>query len=144
MNIFQATADHSQMLAFLDNTRPFSAHWTLMDWQEELAQVTSCVWCAEENGEIIGFIALRGAAGQYEILNLAVAASHARLGIGRRLIRQACMFLTQRGAQQISLEVSAANLPAQGLYLNTGFKRVGVRKQFYADGSDGLIMEKKL
>ena len=144
MNIFPATIEDSEVLSVLDRSRPFSAHWTRLNWQEELAQACSRVWCAEKDGEIVGFIALRGAAGQYEILNVAVAADQSRLGIASALVKYALVCLAKQGTAQITLEVSASNQPAQGLYRKMGFNVVGVRKHFYKDGSDGLIMEKKL
>ena len=144
MNISLATPTQSEALSALDRSRPFSAHWTLDGWQAELKQAASYVWCAQKEGKIIGFVALRGAEGQYELLNLAVAADQVHLGVASALMSHALRVLAGQGAQQVSLEVSATNQPAQGLYRKMGFSIVGVRKQFYPDGSDGLIMEKKL
>ena len=144
MSIFLATAAYSQILYALDQSRPFSAHWTLAGWQAELAQTASQVWCAEKEGQVVGFIAVRGVAGQYEILNLAVAADQARLGIASTLVSHVLDSLAAGGTVQISLEVSTANQPALALYRKIGFSVVGVRKKFYPDGADGLIMEKKL
>lgn len=139
MKIVKALAPQAPMLSWLDQTRPFSAHWGLCAWQDELALPASRVWYAEEEGQIIGFIALRGAVGDYEITNLAVAASRCRQGIGRRLVAHVLDELKKEGASQLTLEVSAANVPAQRLYQQAGFHPLGVRKQFYKDGSDALL-----
>ena len=144
MKIFSATANEGEILTALDHSRPFSAHWTLAGWQAQLAQPAGRVWCAKQEGKIVGFVALRGAYEQYELLNLAVAAGYTRLGVASALIDHAFSVLAGQGVQQISLEVSTANQPAQGLYLKKGFRIIGVRKKFYEDGSDGLIMEKEL
>lgn len=38
------------------------------------------------------------------------------------------------------LEVKANNLPALHLYRSLGFKQVGLRRRFYADGGDAVLM----
>ena len=41
----------------------------------------------------------------------------------------------------MTLEVSAENAAALGLYRSAGFAAVGRRKKFYADGSDAVLMD---
>lgn len=137
MNILSATAAQAEILAALDNCVPFSAHWSVQNWQDELAQPAACIWCAQQGGQLTGFIALRGAAGQWELLNLAVAPAQQRQGVGTALLRHALEVL---GTVQITLEVSTTNQAAQALYQKAGFVVLGVRKQFYKDGTDALIM----
>lgn len=136
MTLQPVPAGHAPLLAALDKSRPFSAHWSVQDWQAELAQAASAVWGAYVDGKLVGFVSMRGAAGMYEITNLAVAAGSCRQGIGRQLVQRALQGLSGH----ITLEVSVQNVPAIGLYEQAGFTRQGVRKQFYADGSDALIM----
>lgn len=140
MNLSQASATQAEILFKLDNARPFSAHWELKQWQAELALAMAHIWCAEQDGQVVGFIATRGAADNYEITNLAVSAIQCRQGIGLALVTHAVRELKQRGAVQITLEVGCANIPAQRLYQKAGFVKMGVRKKFYKDGSDALIM----
>ncbi len=144
MKIVPAALHDSNALCALDHSRAFSAHWSLAGWQAELAQPASQVWCAQEGEKLVGFVAIRGVCGQYELLNLAVDPAYSRRGIARALLRTVLDELASQGAEQISLEVSSRNAPAQGLYRSTGFQAVGVRKQFYPDGADALIMEQKL
>ncbi len=42
------------------------------------------------------------------------------------------------------MEVSVKNIPARGLYEKLGFRKVGIRKRYYPDGSDAILMEKEL
>ena len=44
------------------------------------------------------------------------------------------------GAATSTLEVRAGNLPAKRLYEKLGYEVAGVRKRYYRDGEDGLIM----
>ncbi len=137
MNILPATAAQADVLAALDSAVPFSAHWSATGWQEELAQAAARIWYADVSGQLAGFVALRGAAGQYELLNIAVAQTQQRQGIATALLRHA---LAALGPVQITLEVSTGNRAAQALYRKMGFVVLGTRKQFYDDGSDALIM----
>jgi ribosomal-protein-alanine N-acetyltransferase len=41
---------------------------------------------------------------------------------------------------EITLEVKAHNTRAIGLYMKHGFVDVGLRRKYYADGSDALLM----
>ena len=43
-------------------------------------------------------------------------------------------------AEAVLLEVRASNLAAQALYARLGFERVGLRKRYYADGEDAVLM----
>lgn len=140
MNIRLAGAADAAILAALDLACTFSAHWDEKGWQGELAQPASRVWCAELNGKIVGFLALRGATDQYEITNLAVEPGCRRNGIGFQLVQHA--FENLPG--EVTLEVSTQNMPAISLYEKAGFVCRAVRKQFYKDGSDAWVMGKSL
>jgi len=144
MNIRPALPSESNILFDIDRTQTFSAHWKEADWQAELAHPAARVWAAFVDERLVGFICVRGAAGQYEITNLAVAVGHTRQGIGRALLTHALRQLKELGAAQVTLEVSTANEPARALYQSGAFSTLGVRKKFYPDGSDALILGKRL
>ncbi len=137
MNITPAAAPQASVLAALDNSVAFSAHWSVADWQAELAQPAARIWCAQDGEKLVGFIALRGTAGQWELLNVAVAADHQRQGIATALMQHALAAIHN---EPVTLEVSTANQAAQALYQKAGFVVLGVRKRFYKDGTDALIM----
>ena len=63
MIISPAQPAQAALLEQIDKSQSFSAHWTLQDWQGEFAQPTSYIQCAQEGGQMVGFIVLRGAAG---------------------------------------------------------------------------------
>lgn len=43
-------------------------------------------------------------------------------------------------AEQVLLDVRASNDAALGLYYSLGFERVGLRKRYYSDGEDAVLM----
>ena len=94
-----------------------------------------------------GFILLRLAAGEAEILTLTVAKSVRRHGIGHRLVDEAMRRLHEQRAQSLFLEVDSANAPAIGLYKRFGFRKVGERKAYYdtpQGKTSALVMRRDL
>jgi len=88
---------------------------------------------AEEKGPdtIAGYVVAVYGADEGEILNLAVAPSGRRHGLGRALVQHVLEALGARGVEQVYLEVRESNAPARALYAAQGFKEVGRRKQYY-------------
>ena len=70
-----------------------------------------------------GFVLARAAAGEAEILTIAVQPRHARRGLGWRLMRAALREAHSRGAAAMFLEVDETNAPATALYRRLGFRR---------------------
>jgi ribosomal-protein-alanine N-acetyltransferase len=94
-----------------------------------------------------GFILMRAAAGESEVMTLAVAPSCRRQGAGRALLEAAMVQAEARAADAVFLEVAADNDPAIALYRSAGFEQVGRRKGYYAhpDGAkDALVLRRDL
>ncbi|MDB5369492.1 MAG: ribosomal-protein-alanine acetyltransferase [Roseomonas sp.] len=91
-----------------------------------------------------GFILARAVAGEAEVLTLAVAPAARRRGVASRLLAAALAGAASRGAQAIFLEVSYANIAARALYGAAGFVQVGIRRRYYADGTDALVLRHPL
>ncbi len=87
-----------------------------------------------------GMVLARAAADEAEILTLAVVPAARRRGIARTLLEAAAARVALAGGRAMFLEVSAANAPARALYELSGYREVGRRKRYYADGSDALVL----
>jgi len=88
-----------------------------------------------------GFVLVRRAADEAEILTLCVGNSARESGVGTALVRQAAAALHSSGAASLFLEVSATNAAARGLYAKLGFEVAGSRKAYYGPGDDALILK---
>ena len=86
-----------------------------------------------------GFVLARVAAGEAEILTLAVAPSARGKGLGRALLHAAISRARAMGTQTMFLEVGADNPAARALYAALGFTKVGDRKGYY-QGRDALVL----
>jgi ribosomal-protein-alanine N-acetyltransferase len=91
-----------------------------------------------------GMLLARTVADEAEILTLAVARACRRQGLARALVRAAMAMAASRGAVTMFLEVAPHNVAARALYEGLGFVRVGLRRCYYPDGADALVLRAAL
>ena len=82
---------------------------------------------------LAGFILSRRAAGEAEILSVAIAAARRGRGLSRRLLDLHLRRLAGLGTRTVFLEVDEHNVPARRLYARAGFREVGRRESYYQD-----------
>jgi [ribosomal protein S18]-alanine N-acetyltransferase len=90
-----------------------------------------------------GFALARAAAGEAELLTLAVDPVRRRAGVGAALLEAVISGAAALGAVALHLEVAVDNAAAIALYERAGFGRTGRRRGYYerADGRvDALVM----
>lgn len=85
--------------------------------------------------QTLGFLLCREAAGEAEILTVAVAPEARGQGLGRLLIEAAAARFLAAGTGAIFLEVAADNAAALALYGKLGFRTVGLRPGYYPRGA---------
>lgn len=96
------------------------------------------------NGELIAYIFALWEYDTCHIANIAVHAHYQRNGFGRMLLTDIIQRACYKGMKNVTLEVRASNFAAIGFYLNSGFERYGVYKNYYNDGETALILRKEL
>lgn len=138
----------AQTIAALSES-PTTEFWSA----EAVAKILGLPGCwafiAEGPGaEATGFVIARVAADEAEILNLVVAESARRRGIGRALLAAAVEQAERAGASAIFLEVAADNPAGRALYESSGFRKVGRRPDYYrrspVEYVDALIMKRSI
>ncbi|MEI9885650.1 MAG: GNAT family N-acetyltransferase [Rhizomicrobium sp.] len=121
----------------------FSDAWSAAAIAGLLATPGSFAFAGED-----GFILVRAAGGEAEVLTLAVAPVARRHGTGTALVEAAADHALRLGAQTLFLEVGVANLPARALYRRLGFVEAGRRKGYYraaaAAPQDALVLRSNL
>ncbi|MBK9798081.1 MAG: GNAT family N-acetyltransferase [Holophagaceae bacterium] len=83
--------------------------------------------------------ALIPAAGEAELLRIAVDPAHRGGGLGRRLLEACQDDLTRQGLETLYLEVRVSNASAIRLYGACGWRRCGLRSGYYPDGEDAAL-----
>ena len=84
-----------------------------------------------------GFVLVRFAADEAEILTIAVRARYRRRGYGRLLMEDVVRRLYRERIAGLFLEVERANAAAVGLYRSLGFAVAGERRNYYSDPAGG-------
>jgi ribosomal protein S18 acetylase RimI-like enzyme len=79
------------------------------------------------------------AAGEAELLRIAVDPAHQGQGLGRILLEGCQRDLGAEGMLHLYLEVRASNATAIRLYGACGWKRCGQRPAYYPDGEDAVL-----
>jgi len=91
-----------------------------------------------------GFILSRRAAGEAEILSVAIAPAWRRRSLARPLLDLHLRRLAGLGVRSVFLEVDEHNAPAGRLYGRAGFREVGRRKGYYPGGGAALVLRRDL
>ena len=97
----------------------------------------------------VGFIISRIAAGEAEILSVAVARAQQGRGLARRLLDLHLRRLAGLGVRAVFLEVDDDNAPARRLYARSAFRQVGRREGYYsrpgnASATAALVLRRDL
>jgi tRNA threonylcarbamoyl adenosine modification protein YeaZ/ribosomal-protein-alanine acetyltransferase len=140
----QAGIDEAATLSNL-HARCFDRPWSAESFRTLLSLPGALAFLATSaTGEASGFLLARSAAGEAEILTLAVAPPFRRRGLASRLIAKAAAVLGSAGACRLYIEVAGSNVPARRLYEKAGFAVTGVRRNYYSktDGGreDAIVM----
>ena len=96
------------------------------------------------DGAILGFTSYWLAADEIHLLNLATAPGSRRRGLASQILRHLLDFGQAEGYRVIWLEVRRGNNAAQQLYLKFAFQPAGVRRRYYEDREDALLMARIL
>jgi ribosomal-protein-alanine N-acetyltransferase len=123
----------------------FEFPWGEDDFIECLRQ-RNCVGMVAETAEsVVGFMVYELRRESIHVMNLAVARSHRRLGIGSMFVDKLAGKLAPDRRSRIRLEVRERNLPAQLFFRSNGFLATTVLKDFYRDTTeDAYQMERGL
>ena len=120
-------------VAALQRLCPQAAQWPAADY---LAYDLRVAFCGDR---LAGFLCSRSlAAGESEILNLAVLPELRRRGIARQLVEN--LLATVQGP--VFLEVRASNQPAIQFYNTMGFQQLSLRPAYYDNPPEAAIVMK--
>ena len=97
---------------------------------------------AKEDKEVVGFAGIINIIDEINIMNIVVKKDKRGFKIGSRLLETIFKISKQLKAKTIILEVNKKNLPAIKLYQKYGFKQVGLRKKYYNNTDDAILMTK--
>jgi ribosomal-protein-alanine N-acetyltransferase len=130
-----ALPEDAAAIAALDPT------WTAEQLAGTLDLPTTLAYLVyDDAGALIGHVIANAVADIGEIVLIAVDPAVRRQGIARRLMRLIADEWRARGVVEAWLEVRIANGAAIGLYQSEDWREVDIRKGYYRDGTDALVM----
>ncbi len=140
INVRPMMAIDIEAIATIENSVYF-APWPKMAFSSILGLYPAFV--VEKNNQIVGYTIFSEVLDEVHILNFVIAPVFQHQGLGRFLLKFLLQILIPKKVRRVSLEVAINNLSAISLYESCGFKRQGVRKEYYqtVDGRvDALIL----
>ena len=125
--------------------KDFDDFWKVNTLKEELLSNYSYFITIklDKTNEIIGFAGFKKTLDTADIMNIVVRKDFRNKKIGKKLLSTLIKKAKEQDIKTIFLEVNSKNLPALKLYENIGFKKIGVRKNYYKN-SDGINMKIEL
>jgi len=91
-------------------------------------------------GRVVGHAGLWFTADEAHVTNVAVHPDARRTGVATVLMLALADEVTSRGCVAWTLEVRVSSVGAQELYRNFGFAPAGVRKRYYDNVEDAIVM----
>jgi len=116
----------------------FKNYYSIKIYQEMDLKINK-FYLIKLNDLIVGFIIFSYYEHEYEIIKIGIIPTFRKQNLAFKAINY---FINNFEWTKILLEVSEINLAAIKLYKKLEFKIISKRKNYYADNSDALIMEK--
>ena len=92
------------------------------------------------DGSVVGFAGSMYVEDEAHVMNIAVDPAARRHGVGRALFAGLVSEATEHDARHLTLEVRVSNVAARQLYADFGLAPVGIRRGYYPDGEDALVL----
>ncbi len=120
----------------------FSSPWSEKGFEDAINEGLSYFIAAKsETDDFLGYAGMYSAADEGYIYNIAVCEKYRLKGVGSALLNNLLEHSKKLGLSFLSLEVRISNLNAIKFYEKIGFKKIGIRKNFYdLPKEDGVIM----
>ena len=120
------------------------ALWSKKQWANEFKKEDTKILGLFISNSIIGICVFQVVLDEAQINFFVVDHNYRKKGFGTCLMRYLIKECEKLNLKKLFLEVSNINFIADKFYRNFDFSTVGIRKNYYKDGSDALIKEKIL
>ena len=118
--------------------------WSKKQWVNELKKEDVKVFGLLLSNLVIGICVFHVVLDEAQINFFVVNQKYRGKGYGSYLMRYLIKECEKSKINRIFLEVSNNNITAEKFYSSFDFFTVGIRRNYYKDGSDALLKEKKL
>ena len=123
----------------------FDKFWNKEVLKSELDNpASSYIVALDENKNVVGYAGIWQPLEEAHITNIVTKKDKRQNKIGTKMIEKLIDMAKERKLNDITLEVNVNNLPAINLYKKYQFKEVGLRKKYYNNIDDAIIMTLEL
>lgn len=121
-------------------SKDFDDFWTYSVFKSELLNPNSCYLVAKYNNEIVGFAGIWNCIDDIHITNIVTKKNKRHQGIANQLLQELINLAKQKQKSSLTLEVNEHNIYAIALYEKYNFKKIGIRKNYYPQNENAIIM----
>ena len=118
--------------------------WSKNQWSNEFEKKGTQVFGILTENLIVGICVLQVVLDEAQINFFVVNQKYRKRGIGTLLMKYLIKRCRKQNINKLLLEVSSKNIIAENFYKSFDFYTVGIRKNYYKDGSDALLKKKIL
>ena len=135
--------DHDMDLCYELDLNTISL-WTKKQWAEEFKKENTKIFGLFISDLVVGICVFQVVIDEAQINYFVVNKKFRKKGFGSYLMRYLIRKCEKLNLKKLLLEVSQSNFTAERFYSRFDFSTVGIRKNYYKDGSHALLKEKKL
>ena len=117
--------------------------WTHRTFVSELAEMRNgsrYYMVAYVDDVMVGYAGLMFSGNDAHVTNIAVDPEWQGRGVATEMMLDLAILSHERGCEAMTLEVRHTNVAAQNLYRRFGFVPAGVRRKYYENRDDAIIM----
>ena len=118
--------------------------WSEKQWAAEFQKMGTKIFGLLIANSIIGICVFQVVLDEAQINYFVVDKKFRKKGFGSLLMSYLIKRCEKLKLKKLLLEVSQKNITAEKFYNRFGFFTVGIRKNYYKDGSDAILKEKKI
>ena len=123
----------------------FDEFWNINNLKNDFENPNSTYYIAKLDGEIVGFAGFLKICDEANLMNIVTKINKRHLGIGKKLLENIIKEAKNQNLKTITLEVNEKNTYAINLYEKKfNFKRIGLRKKYYNNTDDAILMSMSL
>ena len=116
--------------------------WSKKQWANEFKKEGTKIFGLLLENLVIGICVFQVVIDEVQINYFVVNQNFRKKGFGSYLMNYLIKRCKKLNINKLLLEVSQSNITAENFYNRFDFSTVGIRKNYYKDGSDALLKEK--
>ena len=118
--------------------------WSKKQWANEFKKEGTKIFGLLITNQVIGICVFQVVLDEAQINYFVVNQKFRKKGFGSYLMSYLIKKCEKLNLKKLLLEVSQSNITAERFYAHFDFSTVGIRKNYYKDGSHALLKEKKI